>query len=257
MTQELRREPRAPAPAMRVRRWLVVLAAVAAIAVMAGRVTAQDSSRVRHPTRGRKPPPTDTVHTDTTHIIHIAIDTTNIDSLTLDTLRRRVIQDSARAVRRRDSAENALNCQGREITRIDIRPQPPYLAAPSNNPRVAKLLRWLTGLHKTTRESVIRRFLALRVGSICDETRREESERLLRAQPFIERARISAFPDGPNGVRLDVFTVDELAGEIGLGFQAQSPLIDLVRLGNGNLFGDAVRVTGEWAHEAGYRDRWA
>jgi hypothetical protein len=238
-----------------------------AVALPARGVAAQDSTHARQRARTPgQPPRRDTTTSDTaarsstlsdtTHLIHITVDTAHVDSSALDTLRRAVIRDSIGAVNRLDSAQNAYNCQGRRITRIDIRPQPPFLAAPSDNPRLARFIRRLTALHSTTRGRVIRRFLAFRVGDVCEETRRTESERLLRAQPFIERVRISAFPDGPDGVRLDVFTVDAVAGEIGIGVEGRAPLVDLVRLGNGNLLGDAIRVSSEWARTRGYRDHW-
>jgi hypothetical protein len=185
--------------------------------------------------------------------IHIVVDTTHVDSLALDTLRRAVHRDSIRAVAVRDSTQSAINCGGRRITAIAIRPQPPYLGFPDS--RVASFMRRVSLFHATTRGSVIRRFLALRVGDMCVEERRTESERLLRAQPFIQSAHIAAFPDGPDGVRLDVFTIDELAGEIGIGVGGPSPFVDQVRLGNGNLFGDAIRVAAVWARTPGYHDR--
>jgi hypothetical protein len=176
--------------------------------------------------------------------------------LALDTLRRAVHRDSVRAVTVRDSMQSAINCSGRQITSIDIRPQPPYLGVAAD-PRLEKFLQRASRWHSTTRGAIIRHFLALRVGDMCVEERRVESERLLRAQPFIQSAHIAAFPDGPYGVRLDVFTVDELAGEIQIGVGAPAPYINALRLGNGNLLGNAMRVSADWARTPGYPDRVA
>lgn len=225
----------------------------------ASRVGAQDTSHVGH---RKRPIPSrvagaDTSLQDTTHFIHIAIDTSHVDSVALDTLRSAVIRDSIRAVNRRDSALSASNCQGRLITGIDIHPQPPKLIIPTDDPRVAWAVRRFNALHATTRPSIVRRFLAFHVGDVCTEERRLESERLIRAQPFIERVRISATRDGPNGVRLTVATVDALAGNIGLGVEGRAPVIDLLDLGNANLLGSAVRVNGLWSHAQGYRDQWS
>jgi hypothetical protein len=236
----------------------LVASALVLLAIAASAATAQDSSHVR---RQRPQPPrrdvtADSILRDTTHVVHIGIDTARVDSSALDTLRRVVIRDSARAALARDSAKSASNCEGRRILRIDIRTQPPDLAIRSSDPRIAHIARRLNALHTTTRASLIRRFLAFRAGDVCTEERRTESERLLRAQPFIERARISAIYVGPHGVRLDVFTVDALAGEGALGVEGRAPLIDLVNLGNGNLLGTGIHVDGQWSHAQGYRDQW-
>jgi hypothetical protein len=249
MTQRSRRGPGASwalALTLSVLFWLASAASV---------VTAQDSSHVR-----RRPPhagvKADTILSDTSHLVRVRIDTARVDSLALDTLRRAVLKDSARAANQRDSARSASNCQGRRITRVDIHPHPPDLSVASKDPRIIRILRRLNELHATTRPAIIRRFLAFRVGDVCEDERRTESERLLRAQPFIEQARISAIRDGPNGVELDVVTVDALAGEGGLGVEGRSPLIDLLNVGNSNVLGSAVHVDGQWSHATGYRDQW-
>ena len=233
------------------------LMVLAGVAFSASVLQAQDSSRVhRRRQQPRRAVPADTVVSDTASLIHLRIDTTAVDSLALDTLRQAVIRDSVRAANARDSAQSAFNCQGRRILEIDISPQPPDLAIPSSDPRVAHIVERLRALHATTSKSIIQRFLAFRVGDICTEERRAESERLLRAQPFIERARISAAAVGPQGVRITVVTVDALAAEGGLGIQARSPLIHLVNLGNSNLLGSGVHVDGQWSQATGYRDQW-
>ena len=182
------------------------------------------------------------------------LDSISVDSLALDTLRRGVRRDSMRASAVRDSMQNAVNCSGRRISAIDIRPQPPYFGYPANS-KITAFLRQAAKWHSTTRVPIIRRLLALRVGDRCTEERRVESERLLRAQPFIQSAHIAAFDDGQGGVRLDVYTVDELAGEIQVGIGRPAPFIDALRLGNGNLLGNAMRVTGAWARTPNYPDQ--
>ncbi len=209
---------------------------------LAAGATAQDTSHVLQ---------------DTTHLIHITVDTANVESFALDTLRRAVIRDSVRSRNRRDSALSATACQGRRITLIAIHPHPPIFFTPSNDPAVAARVRRLNALHATTRRGVIRRFLAFRVGDVCTEVRRLESERLLRAQPFLDRVRIVAARDGPNGVRLEVVTIDALAAHFGISFENRPPVINLLALGNGNLFGSAVRVDGLWSFEEGYRDEFS
>src|SRR5258705_9067483 len=66
-------------------------------------------------------------------------------------------------------------CDGRIITRIDIRPgRPPFSGHAAKWRAIARAL----GLHHaTTRPRVIEAFLALHLGNPCTEFRRAESER--------------------------------------------------------------------------------
>src|SRR5689334_3889795 len=67
------------------------------------------------------------------------------------------------------------------------------------------------GLHHTTTDTaVVRRFLTLRTGGRCTNFRLRESERLLRAQPFLANATVRAVADGLGGVIVQVETVDEI-----------------------------------------------
>jgi|HubBroStandDraft_2_1064218.scaffolds.fasta_scaffold07088_3 hypothetical protein len=247
----------------------------AALSLGAGRAMAQDTAHAAHPPLADTIPaprpraPNDTLvptFTDTTtrnrpgELPSVApppfhLDSGEIDSLALDTLRRAIHRDSMRARAVADSMQNAVNCAGGIISAIDVRPQPPYFGYPANS-RLASFIRQASRWHSTTRGPIIRRFLALRVGDRCVEERRVESERLLRAQPFIQSAHIAAFADGQGGVRLDVYTVDELAGEVQVGIRSPAPFINAVTLGNGNLLGNAMRVTGDWSHTPNYPDQF-
>jgi hypothetical protein len=96
-----------------------------------------------------------------------------------------------------------------------------------------------------TREWLVRRFLLLRPGQSCDEQRRVESERILRAQSYISDVAIRAIPDSAGGVRLLVETIDEIVlyaeawgfRGVPVGFE----------LGTGNVGGTGrtFRFTGE------------
>jgi hypothetical protein len=104
----------------------------------------------------------------------------------------------------------------------------------------------------TTRPGVVEGLLQLRLGAPCTELRRAESERVLRAQPFLASARVRAVPDGAGGVRIVVVTVDEVpllvrGSTRGIGIQA-------LTLGNENIRGRArsVAVSGKRGHA--YRD---
>ncbi len=108
--------------------------------------------------------------------------------------------------------------------------------------------------HTTTQAGVIRRFLALQVGDRCTELRRTESERILRAQPFLADATVLAFPDGGGGVILGITTVDEISLIVGVGVTARSPYLHRLKLGEANLFGDALYAAAEWKKGAQFRD---
>lgn len=99
--------------------------------------------------------------------------------------------------------------------------------------------------HVTTRASVLRDYLQLRAGQLCTETRRRESERLLRAQPFLASAVITVVRETPRRVRLIVSVMDELpfifAGAVSHG------ALSSLTLGSLNLsgLGLSVAVSGE------------
>ena len=58
--------------------------------------------------------------------------------------------------------------------------------------------------------------MQLKEGEICTEIKRRETERVLRAQWFIQDARVLVYPD-KDGVQLIVMTVDEVAMILGAG----------------------------------------
>ena len=220
--------------------WWCRLVVVLGVGLLACPSGAQDTTHAAPP-----PPAPDSAPVDTSRVPVTGVDGT----------RRAQAKDSLRRAAARDSVQNAVTCEGRRITNIAVRPQPPFVGE-SNDPRVGRLLRGVSRLHTTTRPAIIRRFLAFKAGDICVERRRAESERLLRAQPFLQSARITAYADGPDEVRLDVFTVDALSGQLGVGFQNQHPLVDQLRLGSSNFLGRAVDLSAGWAHTRGYRDRF-
>jgi hypothetical protein len=154
-----------------------------------------------------------------------------------------------------DSARSAAACLGKTVTAIDVRPQDPYYIGLTGQFR--RIARGLQALHATTKERVVRTFLQLHVGEKCTEIRRTETERVLRAQPFIADARVVAYDDGAGGVHIDVYTTDEvsLIGQINV--RDRNPLIYAIKLGEGNLGGLGMLLVGEWDSNLFYRDRWA
>jgi hypothetical protein len=111
------------------------------------------------------------------------------------------------------------------------------------------------GLHHwTTREGVIRRFVTLEVGRPCTEFRRAESERLLRAQPFLASAHVRTVADERGGVRVEVTTVDEVPAVLDARLRRGQPAA--FTAGNENIFGlgvhTEVRVERGFAYRNGF-----
>jgi hypothetical protein len=96
----------------------------------------------------------------------------------------------------------------------------------------------------------------MKEGDPCDPLRRRDSERILRAQPFIAQATVTAYADGPETVRLEVVTVDEFSPVAAVGFDTESPWITRVKLGSGNINGAGQEFVGTWREGFAYRDTY-
>lgn len=143
-------------------------------------------------------------------------------------------------------------CEGQRIVAIDVRTEPPHLGGIFRRaPAIARLAR---DLHTTTRAPVVRRFLALKLGGTCSELRRAESERILRAQPFLSDAVVRVFED-VGGVRVVVTTEDELSLLVGLAARSPARPVAL-KLGNANFQGSGTYALVEWREGDFYRDTW-
>jgi hypothetical protein len=146
-------------------------------------------------------------------------------------------------------------CKGERISRIDIDPNPPFRIEGTTMWQRAG--RFAARQHVTTKESVIRRYLALQLGDACTEVRRAESERILRAQPFIADATVLAYPDGNGGIILNVTTVDEVSLIVGAGVTSATPHFRSILLGEDNLLGSALHAEGQWKKGNTFRDIYA
>lgn len=149
----------------------------------------------------------------------------------------------------------AVRCKGEIISRIEIETRPPFEVRGSAVQR--RLAKRVTELHANTRPEIIRRFLALRPGMPCTELRRQESERILRTQPYLAQATVAAFPDGVGGVYLIATTVDEISLVVGGGASGRAPFVRSIRLGETNFMGEAISVVADWRHSADFRDNWS
>lgn len=160
-------------------------------------------------------------------------------------------QDSARS----PNGRRQVACNGQPIHDVVILPQQPYSNA------LLGRLKWVErvarDLHATTRASVVRRFLVLNPGEPCDELRRSESERILRAQPFLVDARVRAYDDERGGVTLEVTTRDEFSTIIALEALRGGgrPPVSNIRFGEANLMGEGMYALAGWsAGRPGYQN---
>ncbi len=148
------------------------------------------------------------------------------------------------------AADSALSrCIGQRITRIAIEPIGPEFGGRSASSKL------LTGLvrkfHVDSRARVIREFVQMKVGDICTEINRRETERVLRAQWFIQDARVLVFPD-KDGVALIVATVDEVS--IIAGAQLNGANLRSLTLGNANFMGRGILFETGWRSNGSLRD---
>jgi hypothetical protein len=152
---------------------------------------------------------------------------------------------------RAPSGRPVVVCAGQLVGDVIV-----YADAPAmrNLDRIPPLAHAARSLHRTTRPDVIRRFLLLEHGDACSELRRAESERILRAQPFIAEARVYVVANGEGGVDLEVRTSDETSIIIGGILSAGKPHLASLLLGNANLAGQGVYATGWWRSGGGFRD---
>jgi hypothetical protein len=146
-------------------------------------------------------------------------------------------------------------CKGQIISRIEVSARPPFESRGTSLQR--RLVRQLTQLHATTNPDVVTRFLALKPGMACSELRRLESERILRAQPYLADATVTAFPDDAGGVYLSVVTVDEISLVVGGGGSGATPYLRSFRLGEENVMGEATSVVGQWRYSENFRDNFS
>lgn len=130
---------------------------------------------------------------------------------------------------------------------------PSYGAAFERSPALGTLL---ARAHTPTAPDVIRNIVMLRRGDRCTPLRRSESERLLRAMPFIAEASVTAYQDG-TGVRIEVITIDEPSLVANIGIKNPFPWVSRVTLGNGNLLGNGVYASAQWRQGGYYRDGYA
>ncbi len=112
-------------------------------------------------------------------------------------------------------------CEGAVITQVVVENHSIYDASPADSAAegaVRAVVGWASNvanrLHRRTRPSFIERELLFRQGDCLDPLMLEESERLLRALPFISEADVYAVPAGEDQVHVVVETRDEWTLEV-------------------------------------------
>lgn len=146
----------------------------------------------------------------------------------------------------RAQAGSEVRCAGQIISDIQVQTRPPYY--PRHGKWWESPIGILSSIHTNTKPDIVRRFLIVAPGQACDDRRRSESERLLRAQPFIASASVKAYDDGNGGVIIVAQTTDELTTIIDGRTSATTPYLAGLTLGEGNFLGDAKYVSARWAH---------
>jgi hypothetical protein len=152
---------------------------------------------------------------------------------------------------RAPSGRPLVACTGQVINDIVVYADAPSVSNLRRVPAVAAVAR---AVHATTRTELIRRFLLLDRGEPCSELRRAESERILRAQPFIAEAEVFVVANEGGGVDLEVQTSDEVAIVLGGTIRARAPNVTSLLLGNANLAGEGIYASGSWSDGEGFRD---
>ncbi|HSU92068.1 MAG TPA: hypothetical protein VLI43_00065 [Gemmatimonadaceae bacterium] len=142
------------------------------------------------------------------------------------------------------------SCDGQIISSITIHPQsPPSLGRPGT---LRRLVSGVLLQYSTTQPRVVQSFLQLKEGGVCTEHRRAETERVLRAQPFLANAIVTATPDSAGGVAIDVTTVDEISLVLGASFNRLH--VTSFKFGNSNIAGSGQYAAASWAQGDAYRD---
>ncbi|HEX9485237.1 MAG TPA: hypothetical protein VF929_11680 [Gemmatimonadaceae bacterium] len=149
------------------------------------------------------------------------------------------------------SGRATTQCAGQRIDSIYVFSDAPTVQRLQRVPALARIAR---DVHVVTRPELIRRYLLLEPGAPCTEIRRAESERILRAQPFIAEADVVAVPNDDGGVDLEVRTTDETSMVLGGSFRARAPMVSALLLGNANIAGGGVFGALSWRYGEGLRD---
>ena len=106
-------------------------------------------------------------------------------------------------------------CTGQRITEITVETRPPsYGGLFARSPLLGRLA---SSLHTTTVPRLVESLVLLRKGDPCSALLRRETERLLRAQPYLADAALTIYADGPDAVRVEVVTDYDVSPNASVG----------------------------------------
>lgn len=145
--------------------------------------------------------------------------------------------------------DTTLHCDGLTVDSVEVQ---------TNRPAFTGAMAWWRKLarsvglhHQTTERGLVRRFVSLDVGKGCTEFRRSESQRILRAQPYIADATVTTTRVG-DSARVDVSTVDEVSAVGGVRLSGAS--LRALSLGTLNFRGAGMHLEGRWESGRAFRD---
>ena len=147
------------------------------------------------------------------------------------------------------TADSTFKCDGLSVRTVDVKTSRPNFRGTLGWWR--KLARALRLHHATTNQGLVRRFVSLDPGESCSEFRRSESERILRAQPYLADASVTTRQVG-DSILVNVATIDEVP--VVAGARLRGAHIEAASLGTMNFIGAGIHVEGRWENGRVYRD---
>jgi hypothetical protein len=140
-------------------------------------------------------------------------------------------------------------CDGRPIRRVTVSTL--SLFAVEESPIPTFLQRLGNSLHWRTREATVRRELLFQAGEPCDPRRLSETERLLRAQPYLRSASVTAREATGEYVDVVVLTRDDwsLRGSARVETGGDRGPLRRLRLAEENLWGQGLRAQLRYSNE--------
>lgn len=146
------------------------------------------------------------------------------------------------------------SCNGQRIAEITVHTLPPsYGGLISRTPWLNRIA---TSLHSTTDTRLVENLLLLKKGEPCSFLLTHETERLLRAQPYLADATVTPYTVGSDSVRIEVVTIDEPAVLGSVGISTKDPLLRALKAGSANIRGLGVSALAGWKDGGVYRDTW-
>ena len=147
---------------------------------------------------------------------------------------------------------NVPRCTGERIASVTIGRAEPVVVERSAG-WARPILRFLLA-GEPTRESAIAPFLLFKSGGPCTELLIKETERVLRAQPYLADARIMVMPDTSGTVSVAIITVDDIRPILSFGMKGGTPT--RFRFGSTNIAGYGRMAAVQWRQGFAYRDGW-